>query len=254
MEIMQREAVNSVIAKWTRLGAMFNVSACDEEVDVEYLLLDTARMAAMNSRLFILAVTWLSQYGSYVARHRLARLIGDELENEHRQTMGLMLDLAKQKGADSAHRFNKAIEACGEVIDHKPLLDVSRRSDLLAKISRQSASALSLKWGRWVEDFELKLSALRPPHWIIEKNPSLRWRSDFKGDLRASVVVELLASAGRAESESDIARRCGVTYSAALNALESLERSGWIRRKRRPHSTEIVLVGDSKMKSLVGVK
>jgi len=64
---MSKNSINHVASQWTRLGAMFNVSASRQAVDVERLLLDTVRHAAANSRLVILAVTWLSKYGEYVA-------------------------------------------------------------------------------------------------------------------------------------------------------------------------------------------
>jgi len=226
---MSRGKINHVIAQWVRLGVMFNTSASKEEVDVERLLLDTARCAAANSRLFILAVTWLVEYGEYVAKHRLAQLILDELEEEHCQTMGLMLELAKEKGVDDTHRFNRAIKACGRGIDQRPLLDVDRRNDFFVHAARQNASALSLKWGRWMEDFALKDDAIRPASWIVEHNQPMRLRADLKGDLRASIMAALQANSHSVESESELARICGATRSAIAEALKRLEMSGRIK-------------------------
>ena len=56
---------------------MINVMPAVREPDSERLLLDTSRVSSANSRLFILAASWAALYGDYIAKHRLARLIGD---------------------------------------------------------------------------------------------------------------------------------------------------------------------------------
>src|SRR5438874_635172 len=170
---MSKTLLDSVAARWSRLGAMLNVQAAARTPDIERLLLDTARVASANFRLFILAASWLAQYGDYVAKHRLARLIGDELEAEHRPALGLMLEWAKDHGDSNSSRFNLAIDACGSARDQRPLLDVERRNSLLARLAEKRASVLSRKWGRWIADFEVKKDALRPASWIAEHNPAL---------------------------------------------------------------------------------
>src|SRR5687768_15672578 len=109
---------------------MANVKPAARTPDVERLLLDTARVASANFRLFILAASWLAQYGDYVAKHRLARLVHDELESEHRPTLGFLLEWAKDHGDSNGFRFNLAIDACGSAQDHRPLLDVERQNSL----------------------------------------------------------------------------------------------------------------------------
>ncbi|MGA3067619.1 MAG: hypothetical protein ABSF29_12320 [Tepidisphaeraceae bacterium] len=229
----------SIENQWARLGAMFNVSASRREVDVERLLLETARRAAVDSRLFILAVTWLAKYGDYVAKHRLAHLILHELEEEHQATMGLMLDLARENGANNARRFNQAIQNCKFAVDERPLFDIDRRNAFFIRAAEKNASALSRKWGRWVEDFELKDDAIRTAAWIVEHNPSMRWRGDFKGGLRASILAELDAHPKSGRSESELARTCGATRTAIINAAKQLERSGKVRRQRHGKRREV---------------
>jgi hypothetical protein len=231
-EIMSERKINHAVAEWVRLGAMFNASPARHEVDLERSLLETARCAAGNSRLIILAVTWLAKYGGYVAKHRLARLILHELETEFRPTMGLMLDLSREKSASRCHRFNAAIKACGGAIDQRPLLDIDRQNGFFVHEAKRNASTTSLKWGRWIEDFELKADALRPASWIVQKNRSMRLRADFKGDLRASILAELDVNPNSGESESELARACGATRAATIEALRRLELSGRIRRRR----------------------
>jgi hypothetical protein len=238
---MSEKKNDQVVAQWVRLGAMFNWRATRPPVDLEKVLLETARDVAGNSRLLILAVTWLVQYGPFVAKHRLAKLIRHDLEPEHRPTMGLMLDFARTKTPANARRFNQAIIACGRAIDHRPLLDIDCRNDFFIRMAKQSASKISRKWGRWIEDFELKTDAIRPATWIIQHNRQMQWRADFKGDLRASILAELEANPRAGDSESELSRACGGTRAAIADALAKLESSGRITRRRERNRVTIAL-------------
>jgi hypothetical protein len=248
---MNDSLVDSVTSQWARLGAMFNVRAAPRTPDLERLLLDTARAAPANSRLFILAATWLARFGDYVAKHRLARLIRDELEPEHRPVLGFMLEWAKRHGASTGSRFNLAIKACGPLpagdalsgalSDGRPLLDVERHNPHLARLAERRASELSRKWGRWMADFEPKLDALRPDEWVAANNPALYERALTGGDLIASVLAECEAHAGPVASESELARRCGASRPAVRDAIRRLRLAGRLRTVERGRSNAIEL-------------
>jgi hypothetical protein len=240
---MSANAMNVVASRWARLGAMFGVDAAAGEVDVERLLLDTARRAPANVRLLILAVTWLARHGEAVAKHRLARLIKTELEQEYRPTMGLVLDLARGADPANATRFNQAIRACGRGASRgMPLSEVERESETLRRLAKGRASAASRKWGRWVETFELKWDALRPAEWVVAHNPSLYERALAGGDLVASVLAECAANGGRVGSEAELARRCGASRPAVHEAVRTLERNGRVRvvARGRAHAIELL--------------
>ena len=142
---MNETLLHSVAARWARLGAMLNVKTASRTPDIERLLLDTARVCQANSRLFVLAASWLALYGDYVARHRLAHLIRRELEAEYRPALGLLLDWARGNGVTNGSRFNLAIKACAPATIPQPLFDVERRTGTLARLAEQRASTLSRK-------------------------------------------------------------------------------------------------------------
>lgn len=236
---MTQSLSDSVASDWTRLGVMLNVGATKHAVDLERLLLNTARVASANSRVFVLAVTWLISYGDYVAKHRLARLISSELEVEHRATLGLLLELAKCYSESNASRFNSAIDACRSSTDAKPLFDVERRNAHLARLAEQRASALSRKWGRWMSEFQAKEDALRPLEWVAEHNPELSIRALTGGDLAASVWAECQASGGIVESEAELARRCGASRAAVRDAVRRLQMAGLLKASERGRANVI---------------
>ena len=159
----QLELVESAAARWTAIGAMFNVSPAQGEIDLEHLLLDTARSASQNERLFTMAVTWLASYGDVVDDSRLASMIRESLEREHYATLGLLLELAKN--TSGSQRFAGAIALCAQSIEDdegRPMADIENETPFLRQLSRGRASGESLRWGRWIERFEPKYRALRP--------------------------------------------------------------------------------------------
>lgn len=240
---MNSRALDTVAPGWARLGVMLNVQPAPQTPDLERLILDTARIASSNSRLFVLAASWLARYGDYVARHRLTRLIRDELEMEHRPTLGFLLEWAKKNGGKSNDfRFNLPIKACKTTSTPRPLTDLEHRNLVFSRLSKDRASSLSRKWGRWMSEFKIKDDALRPTEWIALHNPSLRERALCGGDLMASVLAECEADPRAIESESELARRCGGSRPALREALRRLRLAGLIQTAESGRANRIWLV------------
>lgn len=238
---MNSRLISSVGARWARLGAMLNVSAADQTPDIELLLLDTARVSSANTRLFVLAATWLTHYGDYVAKHRLARLIRDELELEYRPILGLLLDWAREHSDSNSSRFNLAIDACACTTDARPLSDIENRNVAFARLAEKRASALSRKWRRWISEFESKDDALRPVDWVAKNNPSLATRALTGGDLAASILAEYSNDSSVIESESELARRCGASRPAIRDAVRRLQLAGYVRLVQIGRNNSIAL-------------
>ena len=239
---MTRKQINLITARWSRLGAMFNTPPAHDAVDLERLLLDTARAVSVNSRLLVMAVTWLARHGATVAKHRLAALIRRELEAEYNPAMGLLLELALAADKANRTRFDLAIGMCvGRTGNGRPLSDIECGNAVLSRLAKQRASILSRKWGRWCEEFELKEGALRPVDWVMRHNPGLYERALVGGELVASIVAECESSDGAAESEAELARRCGASRPAIRAALRSMERCGRVRSIRQGRAHVVTL-------------
>jgi hypothetical protein len=224
------DRLDQPISDWTRIGAGFGADPSPETPDLERLVLETARRAPGMARLFTMAATWLHRYGDLIAKHRLHRLIRDELEHEHRATLGLLLDIAQQ-GTRPA-QFASIIRELSPASEPRPLFDIERASAKLAERARRRSSLISARWGLWCEEIELKDDALRPAAWVMGRNPGLIMRADFRGDLRASVLAALGHDADAGRSELDLARRCGGSRAQVRNALDNLELTGKACRSR----------------------
>jgi len=225
---------DSLFARWARAGVLFGTRPSHRSPDPERLLLDTARLAPSHARLFALSVTWLSQYSSFVARHRLKRLVIDELEPDARPTLGLLLDLAIKHGA--ARGLTLVAQACGRHVEPRPLFVVHRGSAARRRLAEQAACSEAKRRGLWAPDVEPKPDALRPASWIIAHNPAYRDRAVRKGDLRCSVleVLRLDAPHGRLDSELALVQLCAANRPAVSAALDDLEREGVRLRHRDP--------------------
>jgi len=230
---------SNLFAQWSRVGASFNEQPSEASPDLERLLLETARMAASDPRLFIMAATWLSRYGDLIAKHRLMKLISQELEEEYRPCLGLLLEIVKHlSGKD---HFNGAIAKCQPAPKPQPLFEVERRNESFRRLAERRASAISRQWNLWTAEIEPKYDALRPSAWIVMMNPEFRERAALKGDLRASIVEELKRNPSAGDSESKLAKQAGATRVAVRGALENLELMSRIDRKPEGKRSRIVL-------------
>ncbi len=193
-----------------------------------------------------MAVSWLGRYGTMIAKHRLSRLVRNELEDEHRPLLGLMLDLVREES--KTKHFNDVIELCRESVADRadqPLFDIYRnRTGVLARLRRR-ATAVSRQWGLLGEPIEIKTDALRSPAWIIRMNPSLRTRADLGGDLRCSILQTLADEPEAGASEMALARACEVTRRAIRLALTQLELAGRVVRSIKGRGKTIRLVEHS---------
>lgn len=226
--------LDNTMARWARIGVLFGIRPSRRSPDLERLLLDTARLAPVNARLFSLAVSWLSQYSNLVARHRLKRLVRDELERVARPVLGLILDLAIKHGA--ARNLNIAAKACGKAKETRVLFDIHAGSAARRRLAQTTACPEAKCRGLWAPDVDPKLDALRPAAWILTNNPGYRDRAIRKGDLRATILVVLRLDVTENELNCELALAdlCAANRTAVKAALDDLEFEGVCMRRRDP--------------------
>lgn len=236
---MTHADLDKTIARWARVGVLFGSRPARTTPDLERLLLDTARRAPGNARLFYLAVTWLSRYGNFIARHRLKRLIETDLESVHQPVLGALLALAVKHGA--SRELLVAADVCSPADAPRPLFDVQRRSPALAKIAQRHACSEGLRWNLWLPDEAPKLDALRLARWIINRNPDYLDRIVRKGDLRCSILLVLRHDTpdSSVDSEVALAEQCSANRIAVRNALDDLDREGYALRQPEPGARSI---------------
>lgn len=222
------DPLDNLLAKWARLGAGFNIAPAAETPDLERLLLATARHGPQMSRLFIMAATWLNQYGDLVAKSRLKRLILAELAPEHRPVLALLLDVAHQ--GTHPPQFQSIIKSIPPATSAGPLFEIERSNERLCERARRHASPISQKWGLWCAPIEFKPDALRAPRWVMSHNPGFITRADFRGDLRSSILAALKHDDNAGDGESQLARSSGGSRAQVRNALDNLQLTGKVSR------------------------
>lgn len=225
------DELDILVARWAAIGVFFGSEPDTATPDLERLVLDTARHAPAMPRLFEMAITWLHLYGDLIAKHRLKRLIRDELEPEHRPVLGLLLDLAQ----DGSHplEFQSVIRTLNPATTPGPLFNVQREPKLAA-IARRHATVRSRTWNLWCPPMRIKMSAIRPAWWMMARNPELILRADFRGDLRASIIASLRHDADAGASELRLAAMAGGSRAQVRAALRNLEMTGRVKVRTAP--------------------
>ena len=223
---MNRKANDNVERDWARVGVLFGCEPSRETPDLERLLIDTARKCPDNARLLPLAVTWLVEYGQFVARHRLKRLVQTELEPEPQAILGLLIEEAVRHGA--TRELLIVSEECHPLSPAVPLSRVQRDQTSLAHISERRASDVSQKCGVWTPPVEPKPDAVRSVTWLLDHNTEYRERVIRKGDLRVSIIETLRRDVPGhwVASELALSRISGATRAAVRKALEALRLEG----------------------------
>lgn len=99
-------------------------------------------------------------------------------------------------------------------------------------MAKRKASAISRRWNLWCQPVEFKEDAMRPPSWMMARQPQLRTRADFRGDLRASILAALRHDPGAGESEMRLAELAGGSRAQVRNALRNLQMTGRVTSRR----------------------
>jgi hypothetical protein len=225
---MSEFGLEPIESLWCRIGVLLPVAPAKHSPDPDRPLLDTARQLSSNSRLFVIAASWLVSYDAFVAKHRLKRLITTELETEHQAGLGLLLETAVELGASRELLIAAAV--CRPAAPARPLFAAYRIDAAMAELARSTASTRSQAWGVWAPEIQTKNDILRPARWVLNHNDTYAARAIRKGDLRCSILESLRRdSGGEAESEAQLARLSGATRAAVRKSLAALVLEGEVQ-------------------------
>jgi hypothetical protein len=185
-----------------------------------------------------MAATWVSKYGYFVAKHRLVRMIKEELNAPQQALMGLLVVFAQRVGKKPL--LPSVLRVCRPLIDPQPLFAVDRSSPAFSKLVAEHACEISKQWGLWTDEIEPSYDALRPVEWVVAQNPIFRVRARFQNDLRLSVLMCLKYESAESVSEAELTRRCGVTRPAMHKALDILSLADDIKRSKLKRGYSII--------------
>ena len=129
---------------------------------------------------------------------------------------------------------------CEPALEPRPYFTIDCINQTMRQRAKRRASEVSKRWNLWIEPLEPKYDALRPAAWVIAHNPELAFRADFRGDLRATILIALNEDR-YAASVSELSRRCGVSRTAVVNAIQDLELANRVICERKGRSCRIKL-------------
>ena len=220
-----RAVTHPLDARWRRLGALFSVEAATEPADLEELLVETWRRVRDDARLFVMALSWLTQHDDLVDPRELGRRLRG-LTSEDRAVAGCMLELASRV-AGTHVRWARILRRCDPLPTRQPLFRrMERFPGVVAALATQG-HPVARRWGWLVspEDVAVKEDAVAPRAWLVEHVPELRLRDVLGAGLDARI---LLAVADKPRSIWALSKDLGATYAGAHRAVEQLERRGLV--------------------------
>lgn len=234
---MNNERIESLLHGWRQVGVAYGGPIAESAipVDLESLLLETARVMPYVGRLSNTTVTWLFQYGSLVAQHRLRTLAMQRLALDDRAPLGLVLEQAQ--AARPSLGFQKVLAALCPAGEPRPLLMSLRGNETLRQWSERSSGAIGRRWRLYIDDEPPRPKVLRARRWIMDRHPDFVIREQFNGDLRASVLASLWFDEGAGESETALAAACGGEVGEVRAAVADLEARSMIVRRESSSST-----------------
>ena len=166
--------LDALAADWARLGVLFAVEPSPAPVDVERLIVATARAAPDDERLFVCAASWVAEHHGFVNGERLAAFAGD-LDARTSAVLGALLSVAAGS-ARPLPELEAARARCRPLAEPQPLFSATDSMRVLRERARRNALPVFAVWGLLHDDDRLKPSAIRPVAWLLTNVPELRAR------------------------------------------------------------------------------
>jgi hypothetical protein len=223
---------------WRRLGVSFaGASACCS-VDVEKLIVETARVASTDERLTVCAASWLAQFHDLVDGRRLSEMA----RGADRRTLaylGALLSLAVEgnDGAGRAPQFLSTLQHCKPLAIPQPFYDVVACKPTSRAWIRKHSAKLYSKWRLWHDDIGLQHRSIRSLEQVLQA-PELRTRSLLGPSIEANCVSLTIETTTNARA---LSIKLGATYSATHAAVERLVGRGLLSRNRAGTSQVLTL-------------
>lgn len=230
MRTMETRALDAeqLSAMWARVGGGFTVNRSEEPVDLERLIVRTARTARGDYRLFFVPASWLAVHYELVNARRLGTLL-DRLEGMPSAVAGAIFSVAL-RDAGTSTQLEAALSRC-QPLEGTPelLFEASFRVPVLREKAREEALPLFRRWGLLHDEISMKPGAVRPIRWIRRNCPELRLRELVGASLESDILQRTL---GEAQSATELSQALNASYSATYEAADRLVRRGLLERGR----------------------
>ena len=231
-------SLDGLYASWRRLGVNFTGRSNDEPVDLEPLILATARLAGVDERLTVCAISWLAAYHHFVDGRRLSEL-ARAADASTRAYLGALLTLAIEapEGAGRAPEFESALTHCRSLRKPRAFYNIFEGMPTYRERARTNALPLYRRWGLWHDDTTLKRQSLHDLEWLL-KVPELRARALCGPSIEAACIAHTNDNVTNARQ---LSRELGFSYAAVHAAVDRLVGRGLLLRHRNGVRQELRL-------------
>lgn len=215
-------------AQWARLGGGFTVAPARDPVDLERLIVTSARAAPCDARLFWVMASWIAVHHKLIDVRRLGRLLDAIQDDPGSAVAGAALDVALTL-AGNVKSLKALRRHCRPMAHPRPLFEIVRENRVLSMVAKRECRPEFAAWGLWQHEISDKRDAVHPVHWILARCPEFRLRSLLGADLETA-IIEIVSDTP--STISDLAKRTGATRAAVHEAVANLTARGLTRKPR----------------------
>lgn len=234
-------------AQWARIGGGFTVRPAQLAVNVERLIVSSARSAPADARLFWVMTSWMAVHAKLVNMRQLSRQL-DLLRTEGATSeeaaiasaaMGAAFEVAQRLGGATAKAWKGMQRHCEPLLTPRPLFDVTARQPLLARVAREEGLEEFAVWGLWQRQITDKRDAIRSVVGVLETAPEFRVRVILGADLEASILDEVRKAP---QTLSKLADATLASRAAVHDAVASLVARGFVAKDSSAYRTIIRII------------
>lgn len=217
-------------AKWQKLGVGFaGVPGIRSFVDVEQLLINTAKEGRKDSRLLFGMRGWLLRNHDLVNVQRLIRFIKQEKnKKEPTSVLGAILNSVVNEVPRSA--LKNALKYCEK--NKQPEFVFSRigESKVLSQLNKEENHSVWKYWNLISREMDSEQSAIRRRSYILKRNKNLLLRAFLGKGVKAEILSYFL-NCGKGNA-LEISKEVGFSYEPVYSELQQFKALHFIEEQK----------------------
>lgn len=213
--------MSDLYKKWKKLGMGFaGAPEMRSPVDLELLLINTAKEGRNDSRLLFGMRGWLLYHHDLVNTQRLIRLIKEKIKKgEATSVLGAILDSVVRDKPRSA--LKNTLKYCRKNTAHEFVFPRISQSKVLSELNEQENHPVWKNWNLVSREMEDAKGAIRSRPYILRRNKNLLLRALIGNGVRAE-ILNYFINRGKGNI-LEIAKTIGLSYEPVYSELQQFK-------------------------------
>ena len=217
--------------QWKKLGVGFVF--CGEirsPVDLEFLLVQTAKEGREDSRLIFGMRGWLLENYDLVNTQRLIRLIKEEKKKNHSTAIlgAVLTSIVEAHPRSSLKSILKYCQKSKKAVFVFPRI---AKSEILAQLNKKENHPIWARWNLISREIGTVQGAIRKRSYILRRNQNLLLRAIFGSGIRAEILAFFLSC--KKGNALHISNAVGLSYEPVYSELQQIQALHLIQDERK---------------------